>query len=236
MNRFLLVAVALSASISATGCLPIGGCSAYTGASDMVYQHGNDMLIVCSNGGYSATLGTTTMEGLSGNGNLTNGTTGAIASTMVADQTTGDVTAFGSAGWTAVALDQTALDHADVMCSDLLTRAWWATPGLLPVSVKLARPAANFATTENCIEAQAAGGYPADASCQDELDLCADGTAIATLADGPVTGSYSSNAGALSISMYVGTALYRGATLEMPGEAIWTTAAVSPQAVSKCAK
>ena len=236
MNRLLLLSVALTASISATGCLPIGGCGGFTGQSDMVYQRGNDMLIVCGNGGYSATLGTQTQEGRASSTALTDGTTGEIASDLSYDATTASPTAFGGT-WTNVALDQVALDHADSLCATLETRAWW-TATALPVSTKFARPAGGFITVDDCIAAQDAGGYPAGASCQEELDLCADGTAIVTLADGPVTGSYTANVGQLWISMFVGmTASYRPeGVLMVENQTAWSTKAVSPLAVSKCAK
>lgn len=236
MNRLLLLAVALSASISAVGCVPFG-CGAYQGASDMVYQRGSDMMIVCGNGGYSATLGAATKEGRAGGSALTDGPTGRIASDLATDRTTGALTAFGGA-WTAVTLDQTALDHADTLCTDLETRAWWNATAL-PVDTKFARTAGGFATLDECIAAQQAGGYPASASCQDELDLCADGSVIETLggSTSPVHGTYTASIGELFISNFIGQATYMAdGTLVVPNEVGFTTAAVSPQAVSKCVK
>ncbi len=238
MNRFLLLGVALSASISATGCLPIGGCSAYTGQSDMVYQRGNDMLIVCSNGGYSATLATTaTQEGRVNGANLTNGPTGAIITTEVVDQTSGSFSAFGDGTWTYVSLDQTALDHADSLCQDLATRAWW-TKTSLPVDTTFARTANGFFSIDDCVAAQTAGTYPADAPCQDQLDLCVDGSSFMTLATGTITGTYVANSGDLEISQFSGAsaAFFSNGSLQVRNQAEWTTAAVSPQTVSHCAK
>ena len=235
MNRLLLLAVALSASISATGCIPFAGCGGYAGAKDMVYQRGSDMMIVCTNGGYSATLGTVTQEGRASSTELTDGPTGAIASDYAVSQTDGTPTAFGGT-WTYVPLDQTGLDHADTLCTDLETRAWWTAP-TLPVNTKFARAAGGFITVDDCIAAQAAGGYSATAACQDELDLCADGSVIETLASGTVTGSYTVSVSELSISTFAGTSTLRpDGILLVQNETAWSTKAVSPQAVSKCAK
>ncbi len=237
MNRFLLLGVALTASISATGCLPIAGCSAYSGTGDMAYQRGNDALIVCANGGYTATLGTPTQEGRVNGTQLTNGPTGAIITTQVVDETTGNVTAFGDGAWANVPLDQTALNHADSLCQDLATRAWWNMTSL-PVNTTFARPANGFATLDDCVAAQAAGTYPADASCQDQLDLCVDGTSFVTLANGTITGSYTAAAGELTISQFAGVSgVYStDGSLQITGTTAWSTKAVSPQAVSKCTK
>ena len=236
MNRFLLLGVALSASISATGCLPIGGCSAYTGQSDMVYQRGNDMLIVCSNGGYSATLATTaTQEGRVNGANLTNGPTGAIITTEVVDQTSGSFSAFGDGTWTYVSLDQTALDHADSLCQDLETRAWW-TATTLPASMQFARVAWDFSTIDDCISAQSDGRYPADASCQEELELCSDGRAFLATASGPSTGAYTLSSGTVDVQMatHFDGSFFATGLITVAGEHTWVTAAVSPQTVSKC--
>lgn len=235
MNRFLLLGVALTASISATGCLPIAGCSAYSGTGDMAYQRGNDALIVCANGGYTATLGTVTQEGMASNGELTDGPTGAVASTL--GYVDGSATAFGDGAWANVPPDQTVLNHADSLCQDLATRAWWNMTSL-PVNTTFARPANGFATLDDCVAAQAAGTYPADASCQDQLDLCVDGTSFVTLANGTITGSYTAAAGELTISQFAGVSgVYStDGSLQITGTTAWSTKAVSPQAVSKCTK
>jgi hypothetical protein len=36
-----------------------------------------------------------------------------------------DAPQLGTTAWAPKAMDQTALDHADVQCSDLETRSWW---------------------------------------------------------------------------------------------------------------
>jgi hypothetical protein len=33
----------------------------------------------------------------------------------------------GDGAWTSVNMDQVALDHANVQCNDLTTRAWWGS-------------------------------------------------------------------------------------------------------------
>ena len=235
MNRLLLLALAIPTSLLATGCPLAPGCGGFTGASDMVYQRGNDMMVVCANGGYSATLGALTQEGRASSTALTDGPTGRIASSYAVDPTAGAPTAFGGA-WTYVQLDQVGLDHADTLCTDLETRGWWTAPAL-PVNTKFARTAGGFATLDDCIAAQDAGSWPASASCQEELDLCTDGSAIVTLTDGPITGSYTVSVGELFISAFVGQSTYLAdGTLVVANEVGWSTKAVSPQAVSKCAK
>ncbi len=235
MKSILLVVLAIPTSLLATGCPLAPGCGGFTGAGDMAYQRGTDMLIVCANGGYTATLGTATHEGMSANGVLTDGPTGAMASSL--GYVNGSAIAFGDAAWTNVPLDEVALDHADSLCQDLQTRAWWNMTAL-PVDTTFARPADGFASLDDCVAAQEAGSYPAGASCQDQLDLCADGTSFVTLSTGTITGSYTDAAAELAISQFAGVSGFYGSdgSLQIGSGTAWSTKAVSPQAVSKCTK
>jgi len=115
---FLLIATSMA------GCL----CGGYDGGGDRVYQrNGAEMLILCENGGFVASLETNMLEGRSDGATATLGETGELAfdlqynadGTMTTPQ-------LGTAAWTAMDLDQVALDHANVMCNDLTTRSWWA--------------------------------------------------------------------------------------------------------------
>src|SRR5262245_15073483 len=118
----------LSALLLLPGC-PLG-CGAYNGDGDAMYHRGDDSLLLCSNGGFVATIGMRVIEGRFEDGVDgivgTSGDTGARAfSLQHADNGTLRSAELGD-GWETVALDQTALDHADVRCTDLETRAWWA--------------------------------------------------------------------------------------------------------------
>lgn len=131
--RTLLAASLLAAlAFTSAGC-PGLGCSGYQGASDRVYARGNDELILCANGGYSATIGAATFEGYYTDNPAgsavavvgTDGPTGAHSFDL-ANQPDGtaNVAPYGD-GWQKLALDQTALDHADANCRAVETRAWW---------------------------------------------------------------------------------------------------------------
>jgi hypothetical protein len=231
MNRLLLLALGLSSSLLAVGC----GCSAWSGDGDRVYQRGNDMLILCNNGGYTAVIGGADQEGHTGSVALADGPTGAIASALT--YVNGAPVAFGDGAWTSVALDQVGLTHADTLCKDLDTRAWW-NMAALPVNTTFAKVAADFATIDDCLAAQDAGAYPAGASCQDQLDLCVDGSSFVTLATGTIPGSYTAEAGTLAISQFAGatTSFLANGSLQISNQSDWSTKTVSPLAVSKCAK
>ncbi len=133
--RTLLASILLGSIVMlAAGC-PLG-CSGYTGAGDQVYARGTDQLILCTNGGYSAMVGSATLEGYftenaPGSTYLYVGTDGPTAtqSFELAVATDGTATSpqLGDGAWTEVSLDKTALDHADTICQGLETRTWWAT-------------------------------------------------------------------------------------------------------------
>jgi hypothetical protein len=119
---------ALALATLVSGC----GCGAFNGAGDRVYMRGADSLMLCENGGFVVQETTGTIEGSI----VTDPTSGIVTGVEGDDHETVftlddegngtvDTTGFGDAAWTQMDLDQTALDHADVQCSDLTTRAWW---------------------------------------------------------------------------------------------------------------
>jgi len=179
MSRILLASLAVSSALLATGCPLAPSCGAYDGGGDRVYTRGADLMIVCTNGGYSATVGTTTHEGMVGGAGLTEGESGAVISAWDGTH------AFGDRTWTQTTLDTTALDHADAMCGDLVTRGWWA---------EMALP-----------EAQAFLLTDPETGARHVLSLCADGSSnLAVDGEPALVGSYSMQAGELSISQFDG--------------------------------
>jgi hypothetical protein len=117
----------LAALAALAGC----PCGAYSGAGDRVYQQSSAMLILCANDGFvvrnadgSMVEGTYVQSHEAGT--ATTGATGQLAFdyTIASD---GSLTApqLAAAAWSAVSLDKTALDHADVLCTDLEMRTWW---------------------------------------------------------------------------------------------------------------
>jgi hypothetical protein len=134
MRTFLAALLLASIAITATGC-PMG-CSAFAGGGDQVYAHGADQLILCENGGYSATVNGAMNEGFytenaAGSSVRYTGTDGPTGSHAfdLSPQSNGTETIpeLGGSGWTAVTLDQVAADHANTLCTDLETRAWWTS-------------------------------------------------------------------------------------------------------------
>ena len=132
MRNFLFAALlATTAILPSTGCL-IGGCGAYDGAGDRVYARESEMLIVCSNGGFVANLQSQSIEGRieynsDGTAIGVKGDDASLAFDWIVGADGGASTPqLGDGAWAQQDLDQTALDHADVLCQDLTTRAWWA--------------------------------------------------------------------------------------------------------------
>jgi hypothetical protein len=133
LAQLALAATVAASLLPATGCLPLG-CGGYDGASDRVYARtaSNEMLIMCGNGGFVANLQTTTIEGrmeytADGTAIGVKGDDASLAFDWVVTQdgTGGTTPQLGETAWTQESLDPTALDHADVMCTDLETRTWW---------------------------------------------------------------------------------------------------------------
>ncbi len=125
--RTLLLAV-LPAALLLPGCLTCG----FEGADDTVMRRGNgDALILCSNGGYAATLATgDVLEGHyeRGDGTVigTTGETGAVRFTLTTDVRDGlaDSAELGD-DWAVVTLDVWELDKAHIQCTDLESRGWF---------------------------------------------------------------------------------------------------------------
>ena len=131
--RNIALASVLSAVVLLEGC--ILGCGAYEGSNDRVYQRNqSEMLILCDNGGFVATLSDRMIEGVytynvdGRTGIATNGEDGQLAfESTINDDYTLSTPQIGTDVWTQMNLDKTALDHADVLCQDLELRSWWPT-------------------------------------------------------------------------------------------------------------
>jgi hypothetical protein len=133
MRTVLAIVVLGSLTLTLPGC-PVGVCGAYQGGQDVVYARGSDQLIVCENGGYAADVAGTTHEGF-----YTDNPAGTAIAVVGIDGATSQhafdlskdgtdsavIPQFGSGDWMLLSLDKTSLDHADVRCQDLETRAWW---------------------------------------------------------------------------------------------------------------
>jgi hypothetical protein len=134
MRNVLAASLLVVSALVNTGCP--GFCGGLDGAGDVVYERNtSEMLIVCNNGGYVATLQTRQLEGriqydVEGHRFATTGEDGALAFDFVDNYDgTASTPQLGEAMWTEVSLDAVALDHAHVLCTDLEARAWW-TGGL----------------------------------------------------------------------------------------------------------
>ncbi|CAN5417092.1 hypothetical protein BH11MYX1_BH11MYX1_20890 [soil metagenome] len=137
MNKLFAVALTLLSACT---------CGGYTGGGDQVLARGSDMLILCDNGGFYATVtnGPTAgvVEGrfatdVAGIATGDRGDTGHPAFTRTWN---GDGTAttqaggaselegpgIGNGAWTLNGLNQVELDHANIMCTALESRSWWS--------------------------------------------------------------------------------------------------------------
>ena len=92
------------------------------------------MLILCSNSGFVADLTAGSVEGTYRwdqaqapftTGSAMRGDDGKLAFTFTLGQEVLTTPEIGAATWQAMPLDRTALDHADVRCTDLEMRSWW---------------------------------------------------------------------------------------------------------------
>lgn len=118
--RILLASLALASSMLA-GCLACGG---WDGENDtMLRAQNGDAILVCGNGGFSAMLA---------NGSFVEGwaTTsyddaGNVSYSYVDGETLVPVEFAGT--FEARAMDIVERDHANVLCVDLESRAWWTT-------------------------------------------------------------------------------------------------------------
>jgi hypothetical protein len=206
-----LIALTLLPALLLTGC-PLG-CGGYTGSGDRMLRRGNDALLLCENGGYVAMFENgSTLEGryeenLPGStvtGIGVDGPSGArLFSLTFADDGTATADGMGDGTWledSAFESDQVALDHADVQCNDLSTRAWWNTfESALPVATAFSKPPDAFATVADCQAAQEAGDVPADALCEDQVLLCPDGSIRMNTGAVHTTGTYNAYQGVLSV-------------------------------------
>src|SRR4051812_5574045 len=113
-----IAAVLLPAALTlASGC----GCS-WGGRGDTMYRSATgDSVMLCANGGFSATVKNADLEGVfEWNDEIrgANPETGARVFSMATDATGATTSPEFGAGWTIATLDQVELDHAHVMCSD----------------------------------------------------------------------------------------------------------------------
>jgi len=128
-NVLLASLVALSAVVANSGCIPFG-CGAFEGGGNRAFERNSEMILLCENGGFVATLDTAMLEGryVDGTGTVTGtkGEDGRLAFELV-DNYNGTSTAaqLGDGAWTSVTLDTVAADHSNVLCNDLQTRTWW---------------------------------------------------------------------------------------------------------------
>jgi hypothetical protein len=229
-------AYALSLLLPALPFLPgcPGDCGAFNGAGDVMVRRGDDAVFLCRNGGFVATIAGRAIQGrFEDTGAMVisaNGTTGAREFSL----TRGNAGAWSSAelgdGWTTDALSKTELDHADVQCAGLETQAWWTMPpGALPATAVFTVPAGGYASKADCLAAQHAGNYPANAKCEEGVMLCANGNAAMMRGDVIAMGTYSAHLGEVSASSLAGDVdgvFISDGTLHVGGS-IWHQVAVA---------
>jgi hypothetical protein len=202
MRTSFAVAALLPAALTlASGC----GCG-WEGRGDTMYRStAGDSVMLCANGGFSATVKTGDIEGVfewSDEIRGENPETGARVFSMVTDANGATTSPELGTGWAVATLDQVELDHAHVLCSDLETRAWWGTANtsaFLPKAAAFKTVAAGFASVEACQEAQAGGEYPEAALCEDELLACPSGAVKLNRGQTLAVGSYDAQFGKLSV-------------------------------------
>lgn len=132
-NVLLASLVAFSAFVANTGCVPFG-CGGFEGGGNRAYERNSEMILLCENGGFVATLDTTMIEG-----RYSNNDTGAVTATKgddgslafeIADNHDGTSRApqLGDGLWTNIEMDTVTADHSNVLCNDLALRDWWTRP------------------------------------------------------------------------------------------------------------
>jgi hypothetical protein len=128
--RTILTLTFITSLLYFTGC----GCAAYSGGGDKVYARNADSLVLCDNGGFVANVPTGSIEGkyianapgTAAAGFGVRGDDGQLAFDFYAKPDGSATTPqLGETPWKLANLDQWGLDHADVQCQDLVTRAWW---------------------------------------------------------------------------------------------------------------
>lgn len=132
MRNAVFASLLLAVAVTQTGCPAAFSCGGFEGTSNRVFQRNDtEMLILCENGGFVATLSDRMVEGYfldntDGTGIATSGDSGQLAfdvhfrsvDTLVTPQ-------LGDAMWSQMSLSATALDHSNVLCEDLEYRGWW---------------------------------------------------------------------------------------------------------------
>ena len=109
------------------------GGAVFYGGGDKVYQrNGTDMLILCANGGFVATVaGSGALEGRYTPGSpgiATRGDNNAVAFDLIPNSDgTATTPQLGDAPWQPMSLNKAELDHANIECLDLENRTWWTT-------------------------------------------------------------------------------------------------------------
>lgn len=129
MRTVIAASLLLALTLTQAGCPRCGG---FEGSGNRVYQRSDsELLILCDNGGFVATLADRMIEGfyldnLDGTGIATNGEDGQLAfDARINSDATLATPQLGETPWTQMNLDATALDHSDVLCQDLQYRGWW---------------------------------------------------------------------------------------------------------------
>lgn len=127
MRNVLLAA--LSAVVANTGCIPFG-CGGFEGQGNRALERNSEMILLCSNGGFVASLDTDMVEGRYQDGATmiigTKGNDGSVAFELAdLDDGTAIAPQLGDGAWTSVELDYVAADHANILCKDLEARRWW---------------------------------------------------------------------------------------------------------------
>jgi hypothetical protein len=129
--RLFLLASLLASTLATPGCA-LPGCGAFEGGGNRAYERSSEMLLLCENGGFVATLDASMLEGrytTASDTGVVTGTRGEDSALAFELTDLGDGTAMapelGDAAWTAVTLDKVAADHSNVLCNDLTTRGWW---------------------------------------------------------------------------------------------------------------
>jgi hypothetical protein len=137
MRTYLTLTLLALATLPNLGCL---GCSAYAGGGDTVFQRGAESLILCENGGFVANVTAGAIEGhyhaqapagTTYTGFGTRGDNGQLAFDLTENPDgTAITTELGDAPWTnmTASMNQVELDHANIQCTDLVNRSWWAQP------------------------------------------------------------------------------------------------------------
>lgn len=133
MRNALALALLASASLLAACDVPFpGGCGGYSGGNDRVLARGADSMTLCENGGFVVNLANAQVEGRyaldDANTDITLGTltnTRTRAFTLTDGASGSTAPELGAGVWTDVTLDQVAIDHANVQCTNLEGRSWW---------------------------------------------------------------------------------------------------------------